>query len=212
MHKEFALPSVEIQQYHLEPDRAMIGISWFIAAAYCNWLSQIEGLPENEWCYVWNAKKEYATGMRIKANALELRGYRLPTEAEWEYACRAGSTTSRDYGNSPDLLGRYAWYLKNSGEPYRVQSCGRKLPNDLGLFDMLGNVTEWCQDRHSDVPESETSSIYEIIADSPRLLRGGTFSDQALGCPPACRRVKVAPENRDLGFGFRPARTYMTSP
>ena len=113
----------------------MNGFSWYNAAAYCNWLSRQEGLPE---CYEPNPDGEYATGMKIKPDALRLGGYRLPTEAEWEYACRAGAGTSRFYGASPELLGRYAWYNANSQE--QAWPCGSLQPNELGLFDMLGNV------------------------------------------------------------------------
>ena len=87
----------------------------------------------------------YTEEMSIPADFLQRTGYRLPTEAEWEYACRAGTVTSRYYGNSTELLDAYAWYQANS--KVHAWTCGSLLPNDLGLFDMLGNVNEWCQDR-----------------------------------------------------------------
>ena len=101
-------------------------------------------MPKDQWCYLPNEAGAYAEGMSIPADVLERTGYRLPTEAEWEYACRAGAVTSRYYGHSIDLLDAYAWYQANSKE--HAWTCGSLLPNDLGLFDMLGNMYEWCQD------------------------------------------------------------------
>ena len=103
-------PGVEHAQnssHSPDPKGPMDDMRWYDAAAYCNWLSRKEGLPEY---YEPNADGKYAAGMKIRSNARGLGGYRLPTEAEWEYACRAGAVTSRPYGASPDLLGRYAWY------------------------------------------------------------------------------------------------------
>ena len=113
------------------------GLTWYEAVAFCNWLSEQEGIPEDQWCYEPNSPGDYAARMRIKAGALERTGYRLPTEAEWEYACRAGAGTSRHYGLSDDLLPRYARHLANGGD--HSWPVGGLLPNDLGLFDMLGN-------------------------------------------------------------------------
>ena len=123
-----------------EPTGPRNGIAWYEAAAYCNWLSKQEGLAT---CYEPNDKGEFAEGMKIVPDVLKQPGYRLPTEAEWEYACRAGAVTSRYYGRTEELLGKYAWYSQNSQG--RVWPCGQLLPNELGLFDMLGNVYEWCR-------------------------------------------------------------------
>ena len=111
------------------------------AAAYCNWLSEQEGLPKDQWCYLPNERGAYTPRDDDSRRCLAATGYRLPTEAEWEYACRSGTITSRYYGDSTDLLDKYAWYQANSQD--HAWPCGSLLPNDLGLFDMLGNVFEW---------------------------------------------------------------------
>src|SRR5262249_11287311 len=99
------------KEYAPTEDCPVNGVSWYDAAAYCNWLSKEEGIAEDQWCYLPNKKGEYAKGMRVKANALGLSGYRLPAEAEWELACRAGSTTPWSMGEAEDLLGKYAWFV-----------------------------------------------------------------------------------------------------
>ncbi len=143
----------------------MIGFTWFIAAHYCNWLSQEEGLPSDQWCYIPNEDGAYGEGMTIPANVLDRTGYRLPTEAEWEYACRAGAVTSRYYGHSNKLLKAYAWYRANSAE--RAWMCGSLFPNDLGLFDMLGNEYEWCQERWASLPHLSVTGITERVTPDP---------------------------------------------
>src|SRR5262249_29867023 len=150
-------------------------LSWFDAAAFCNWLSVREGLTP---CYVPNKANEYGPGMSIKPNALELSGYRLPTEAEWEYAARAGVVTSRSYGNSARLLPRYAWAVGTSGD--HTHPCGLLRPNDFGLFDILGNVSEWTQNEARDYPGEGADPIDDALEHTPaihsniaRVLRGG---------------------------------------
>ena len=98
-----------------EPDCPINNVAWYDAVAYCNWLNEREGIPQEQWCYLPNDEGEYAQGMRIvSVIGTDRTGYRLPTEEEWEFACRAGSITSRYYGQNIDLDNHYTWSVQNS--------------------------------------------------------------------------------------------------
>jgi serine/threonine protein kinase/formylglycine-generating enzyme required for sulfatase activity len=195
-------------QYHPDPSCPVGGMSWHEAAAYCNWLSQQEGIEPAEWCYEIDAGRQVT---RLKDKYLSLRGYRLPTEAEWEYACRAGAKTRWHFGQSEALLGRYAWYAANSGG--RTWPVGTKKPNDLGLFDMHGNVYNWCQDKHKPIPPRSDHAINDREDDATmnnqdhRVLRGGSYNFHA-SQGRAAFRIWVLPATRVTNLGFRVARTY----
>ncbi len=187
-------------------------VTWFEAAAYCNWLSEREGIRKEQWCYLPDGGS-YGPGMQVAADHLSLSGYRLPTEAEWEYSCRGGSQTSRYFGDSDDLLSLYAWFNKNAND--RTWPVGSLKPNDFGLFDMLGNVEEWCQNRFREYPRNTTTEPFEDIADEKdtnlvgddeRVLRGGSFIIFS-ALVRSADRDRYRPDDRRNYVGFRPART-----
>ena len=114
------------------PEFPVTNMTWFEAVSYCNWLSQQEGIPKSQWCYQPHPIDGYAKGMKVKEKFWELTGYRLPTIAEWEFACRAGTTGQRNFGWSDDLLGEYAWYQGNSPEEGAAGSLEKT--ERLGVF------------------------------------------------------------------------------
>ncbi len=148
-----------------------------------------------------------------KLNAREGEGTSyLPTEAEWEYAARAGTTTAYSFGNDPEQLGKYAWYRSNSG--FGPHPVGQLKPNAWGLYDMHGNVWEWVADRwHNNYKTAPNDG--RAWTDDPRgaswVIRGGGWSYDAQNCRAAIRS-SLAPVNRDYDLGFRLARSVALGP
>jgi len=160
--------------------KPVVNISWNDAISFCNLLSQKAGLKE---CYSLSYD-----GESIICN-WESDGYRLPTEAEWQYACKAGTTGYR-YGE----LDKIAWYNENSGD--EIHEVGRKEPNAWSLYDMLGNVWEWCWDLYD-----------EQVYGSYRIFRGGSWAEVARSCGASCRR-RSHPSFCIDDLGFRLARSF----
>jgi formylglycine-generating enzyme required for sulfatase activity len=160
-------------------------VSWEDAVAYLNKLSEKEGL---EACY---------EGTRLKAP--DCQGYRLPTEAEWEYAARAATKAERD--KSPDA---FAWYQSNSVS--RTHAVAQKRSNAWGLYDMLGNVYEWVQDWDGAYPTAAVTDPTGPPTGVNRLYRGGGWDSDAAYVRPASR-LGYTPSFRHRGIGFRAART-----
>ena len=164
----------------------------------------------------WSQAQDFCKKMPDNDN--QKRQFRLPTEAEWEYACRAGSTTAYYFGDDPKELGDYAWFADNSGQ--RIHTVGEKNPNAWGLFDMHGNVWQWCEDywgpyegldvkdplRSVDpFAEAEADAIAWRIA-GHRVLRGGAWNAGDTYCRSACRAEdKQSIQGRGTPYGFRVA-------
>ena len=133
----------------------------------------------------------------------------MPTEAEWEYACRAGTSTEYCFGDSNSGLDDYAWYAENADdidEKY-AHRVAQKKPNAFGLFDMHGNVWEWCQDCYADYDETPRDGSAYAAGSSLQVVRGGSWSTDSGDCRSAFRGM-IGPGMRDSNFGFRPACSF----
>ena len=130
--------------------------------------------------------------------------YRLPTEAEWEFACRADTTTAYSFGDDDDQLQEYGWYAENSGSS--THPVGEKKPNPWGLYDMHGNVLEWCQDWYGDYPSSSVTDPTGAASGARRVSRGGSWNFLSVNCRSAFRYGNT-PVHRYYGLGFRVLRS-----
>ena len=129
--------------------------------------------------------------------------FRLPSEAQWEYTCRAGSTTRYCFGDDESQLGEYAWYNANSGNT--THPVGEKKPNPWGLYDMHGNVWEWCQDWYGAYGAEATDDPTGPAMGSDRVIRGGSWHCPAGHCRSA-HRISLEPGGRSDHLGFRASR------
>ncbi len=174
-------------------------VNWYAAAAYCDWLNILEGFPRSYDHATW----------ALTGDPAELTGYRLPTEAEWEYAARAGTATAFYTGpitsqmvNDPHLE-EAAWY----GSQATLRPPMRKAPNAFGLYDMLGNLWEWTADWYGPYPEGPVTDPLGPESGALKVTRGGFYASYAVDCRAANRRP-FDPLYED-GIGVRPVRRYV---
>jgi len=198
------LMEVNPSSFKGELNRPVEYVTWFDAVLYCNARSKRDGLDS---VYSYTSIDGIASDKCSELEGLEMdfsrNGYRLPTEAEWEYACRAGSTADYYWGNFID--GDYCWYQMNSKN--ETHPVGGKKPNAWGLYDMSGNVFEWCNDWYDSTyygsgkmtdPTGPATGRY-------RVLRGGSWDSSVAGLRSA-DRVIYLPYRRNSGYGFRCVR------
>ena len=195
-------------------------MSWYDAVVYCNRRSIAEDLTP---CYAIGGETdpdEWGTVPTSSDSTWEVtcnweaNGYRLPTEAEWEYAARAGdATTDKMTWSGTDTetkLKEYAWYTENSGneagKEKKTHQVGTKAANSLGLYDMSGNVWEWCWDWYGDYSDESVSDPHGGSSGGSRVYRGGGWLNSAYSCTVSRRRFNV-PYSRNSDLGFRLVRS-----
>ncbi len=164
-------------QLRIDPTRPVGSVTWYDAVDFCK---QLTALPA-----------EQAAG----------RGYRLPTEAEWEYACRAGSTTWFSFGDDPTVFGMHGWWRGNT--QHRPQPVARLKPNPWGLFDMHGNIGQWCSDYYTaGYPDTDEEDPRGPESGSLKAVRGGCYADNPRECRSASRHFN-SPNTQTYQVGFR---------
>jgi formylglycine-generating enzyme required for sulfatase activity len=206
-------------------DCPVLNVSWFEAAAFCNWLTKRDGMADEDLCYKIEERDGKIVEVQIAPDAVQRRGYRLPTDAEWEYACRAGAQTRYSFGDSEEMAKHYAWFALNAQST--THAVGTLKPNRLGLFDMHGNAAEWCQGVFVAPPDNKGEVVEEpadtlIVTERvPRPLRDSNFAtafdrlgSSSVSWPDALGRIAAESGEMRSGrnrCGFRVGRT-MTAP
>jgi len=194
----------------IQGKRPVETVTWFDAIEFCNKLSVKEGYNPVYTITERTPETGYPITFAMVTVNWTANGYRLPTDAQWEYACRAGSTTDYYFGDDVTKLGEYAWYSANSSDNEyaanrKTHEVGKKNPNDFGLYDMHGNVWEWCWDWWGDYPTEAKTDYTGVVAGTNRVERGGSWVNSAVDLVSAVRSY-VPPVYRGVNLGFRVAR------
>jgi formylglycine-generating enzyme required for sulfatase activity len=189
------------------PDLPAGAVSFDDAARFCNWLSEQEGFSPMDWCYL---PGDPPGAMVLAPDFVIRRGYRLPTLREWEHAARAGTISDRYFGRSLCHASAYAWSIRNTDN--HAEAVGRRRPNDLGLFDVLGNLLEWCHnpdpphDVQCDCPAAIGADCRNVRLVS---VRGGSYSQPEGGLTVAAYSPtldRLFPNEAVRYIGFRVVR------
>ncbi len=199
-----------MKRFDASPNDAAHGPHWYDSVAFCRWLGQEMGLAETDQCYADPEtldKEQYPRDPQETSLPrnwpldLSKRGFRLPTESEWEVIARSGSRTAYGYGSEVALLDRFGWFVENNGK--KVHPGREKRPSVRGLFDLHGNLFEWTHDWEGDfVGDSPQTDPLGAKTGSYRVLRGGSWDRDAAVCRTA-RRDLATPANRSADYGFR---------
>jgi len=196
-------------------------VNWYHAIAFCNRLSILEGLTPvytvaglsntdaDAWLHSTVPISNNETWNAVTPN-WSANGYRLPTDAQWEYAAKGGNESEGYTYSGSDDIDEVAWYSGNSGDNgtstnRKTHEVGLKASNELGIYDMSGNVWEWCWDRWGNYPTEPVTDYYGAAAGSDRVGRGGSWVDSAEYTQSVSRFVNF-PDSRDNGLGFRLVR------
>ncbi|QDT08891.1 bifunctional serine/threonine-protein kinase/formylglycine-generating enzyme family protein [Planctomycetes bacterium K23_9] len=179
-------------------------INWFVAAEFCNWLSEQEGIAEEQWCFPKNIDR--TEGITIPSDYFQRTGYRLLSETEWESAARSGTLTNWHFGSNGQRLDDFAWWAGNANEV--IRSPGLLRPNGQGLCDTYGNAMEWVV-----TGQSIDEQLYDDVLLHPevkplgsRILRGGGYSDFRAYARSAYRE-SYTPDAGGIELGIRIGRT-----